>query len=357
MIKNIIFDWSGTLVDDLPAVWEATNHVFRQAGVPEITLEKFRAEFCLPFKPFYDKYLPHVAPAQMEQWFHGRFREVQDAVVELPHARDFLEWCAKKNLRLFVLTAVPSEHFDRQARTMRFENFFEKAYTGAVDKRKIIPTLLKEQDLAPEETLFVGDMQHDVETAKFGGTRSAAVLTGYNSLEQLRASSPDLVVEHLRELRELLEQADGAFSVVASARPVVTVGALIFNDADEVLMLRTHKWSNMWGIPGGKTRYLESSEDALRRETREETALELDDIEFVLVQDCINSPEFYRPAHFVLLNYTARARGAQVVRLNDEAQEHRWVPVEAALELNLNTPTRRLLEAVAAQWTPSRSTT
>ena len=36
MIRNIIFDWSGTLVDDLPAVWQASNFVFRQAGVPEL---------------------------------------------------------------------------------------------------------------------------------------------------------------------------------------------------------------------------------------------------------------------------------------------------------------------------------
>ena len=34
VIRNVIFDWSGTLVDDLPAVWHATNHVFRNAGVP-----------------------------------------------------------------------------------------------------------------------------------------------------------------------------------------------------------------------------------------------------------------------------------------------------------------------------------
>ncbi len=31
MIRNIIFDWSGTLVDDLPAVWQATNYVLAQA--------------------------------------------------------------------------------------------------------------------------------------------------------------------------------------------------------------------------------------------------------------------------------------------------------------------------------------
>ena len=52
MIRNIIFDWSGTLVDDLPGVWQATNHVFKRAGISQITLEKFRAEFTLPFKNF-----------------------------------------------------------------------------------------------------------------------------------------------------------------------------------------------------------------------------------------------------------------------------------------------------------------
>ena len=66
MICNIIFDWSGTLVDDLPAVWEASNHVLAQAGRPEMTLEQFRAEFQLPFTTFYNKHTPHVPMPQLE---------------------------------------------------------------------------------------------------------------------------------------------------------------------------------------------------------------------------------------------------------------------------------------------------
>lgn len=42
VIRNVIFDWSGTLVDDLPAVIEASNHVFRLAGVPPMSREQFR---------------------------------------------------------------------------------------------------------------------------------------------------------------------------------------------------------------------------------------------------------------------------------------------------------------------------
>ena len=67
MIRNIIFDWSGTLVDDLPAVWQATNYVLTQAARPEMSLEEFRAEFCLPFTIFYDRHVPHVALPQLDR--------------------------------------------------------------------------------------------------------------------------------------------------------------------------------------------------------------------------------------------------------------------------------------------------
>jgi hypothetical protein len=48
----------------------------------------------------------------------------------------------------------------------------------------------------------------------------------------------------------------------------------------------------------------------------------------------------------VLLNYTCRAEGPAEVVLNDEAQEFRWVKPAEALKLELNKPTRVLIEAV-----------
>ena len=129
--------------------------------------------------------------------------------------------------------------------------------------------------------------------------------------------------------------------------PVSTVGGLIFDGAGRVLMIRTQKWSNLWGIPGGKIKFGESSVDALGRELKEETNLDVTDIRFVLVQDCIRSREFYREAHFILLNYTCRARGrTPTVTLNYEAQEFQWMTMAEAMRLALNQPTRVLLEAV-----------
>ncbi len=353
VIRNVIFDWSGTLVDDLPAVWQATNFVFAQAGLAEMTLEQFRMEFALPFKGFYDRYLPHVPMAQLEEWFHGHFRKAQHSVVELPHAREFLTFCRKKQLRTVVLSTVHSEHFAVQAEQTGFDKFIDRAYLGVWDKKARIHAILEENNLHPAETLYVGDMQHDVETARHGGVFSCAVLTGYQGLVQLRQSEPDLIVEHLGELRGVLENQNldlrrrSPEGPPDSDRlPVVTVGALIFNGAGEVLMIRTQKWSGLWGIPGGKIKFGEASEEALRRELKEETGLDVSRIEFILVQDCIHSREFYRDEHFVLLNYLCQCQEATEVRLNEEAVEFRWVTVEDALRMHLNTPTRRLIETV-----------
>ncbi|MEW6305560.1 MAG: NUDIX domain-containing protein [Verrucomicrobiota bacterium] len=111
-------------------------------------------------------------------------------------------------------------------------------------------------------------------------------------------------------------------------------------------MIQTQKWSHLWGIPGGKIKGGETAEAALRRELREETALEVEDIQFVMVQDCIHSKEFYRDAHFLLLNYTCRCAAPANVKLNEEAQTFRWVTTAEALAMPLNQPTRVLLEEV-----------
>ena len=354
MIRNLIFDWSGTLVDDLPAVWEASNWVFERAGVAPLSLEEFRAEFCLPFKDFYDRYVPRVRLPELEVWFHTRFRQLQHTARELPQARDFLLFCRQRGVRCFLLSTLREEYFLSQSRELGFEGFFEETYLGVLDKRGKIAELLETHGLAPAETLFVGDMRHDIETARHGGIHSCAVLTGYTGLDQLRQSEPEMIAEHLGELRRYLEENQmrwvdeaPARPDTARGRPVVTVGALIFNGAGQVLMIQTQKWSNLWGIPGGKIEWGEPALDALRREVKEETGLEIDAIRFILVQDCIQSREYYREAHFVLLNYTCQARDGLPVVLNEEAQAFRWVAIAEAARLPLNRPTQILLQALS----------
>jgi hypothetical protein len=136
VIRNIIFDWSGTLVDDLPAVWKATNYVLSQAERAEMSLEQFRAEFCLPFTIFYERHLPHVPLPQVETWFHSRFKLVQDSVCELPHSREFLEFCRERGMRTFLLSTVHRDHFAVQSAATGLGEYLDKPpWTGTSGKR------------------------------------------------------------------------------------------------------------------------------------------------------------------------------------------------------------------------------
>jgi ADP-ribose pyrophosphatase YjhB (NUDIX family) len=135
---------------------------------------------------------------------------------------------------------------------------------------------------------------------------------------------------------------DGAAPQPGRRYPLPTVGALIVSPRDRLLLIRTHKWGDRWGVPGGKVDWGESLLEAVHREVREETGLTIDDVRWGPVQEAVLHPEFHRPAHFVLINVVARSRGEEVT-LNDEAQAYAWCTPDEAEALDLNEPTRRLL--------------
>ena len=338
MFKNLIFDWSGTLVDDMGPVIEATNAVLGKYGIAPYDREGFRRGFRLPYREFYAEILPGVSLEELEAHFRPAFDAAVTPVTVLPHAREKLEWAHARMMRMFVLTSMDADAFLRQLHEFSMQDFFEKTYAGVLDKRNLIDFIIETHGLDREETAFVGDMTHDIETARHGGISSIAVLTGYHHAEVLAAVRPDITVPDLGVLVRMFEKRK-------AERPIATVGALIHDGQGKVLMIRTHKWSNLWGIPGGKIERGETCEDALIREIREETALEISGIQFVMVQESIFSPTFIRPEHFILLNYLAETSSYDVT-LNDEAEEFRWVTIEEAFTLELNTATIQLLNRV-----------
>jgi phosphoglycolate phosphatase len=215
MFDNIIFDWSGTLVDDLGPVLEATNAVLGRYGVVALDREGFRRSFRLPYREFYAEVLPGVPLGELEDHFRAAFAAALAPVTVLPHAREKLEWCAAAGIRAFVLTSMDGAAFREQLDRFDFGRFFEATYAGVLDKREVIHRILAIHGLDPAATVFVGDMTHDIETARHGGIASVAVLTGYQHCEVLAAVRPDLTVPDLKTLRELLGRSRAA----ASARP------------------------------------------------------------------------------------------------------------------------------------------
>lgn len=203
-MRHIIFDWSGTIVDDLPPVIEATNAVLAHAGRPQLSREDFRRQFKLPYTKFYEEVTPHVPLDELEVVFRAAFAASQQPVTILPHAREFLEFAAARG-RLFVLSSAPEFAVVEQAEHMGIRHYFERFHAGIKNKAEYIRHLLDEHALTREETLMVGDMIHDVETARTVGVFSVAVLTGYDFPEVLATAEPDLTVPDLSHLRHWLE--------------------------------------------------------------------------------------------------------------------------------------------------------
>ncbi|MDI1311211.1 NUDIX domain-containing protein [Prosthecobacter sp.] len=341
MIRNLLFDWSGTLVDDLPGVLCAVNGMLRSAGAAEMTREEFKARFRLPYTEFFAEVLPGLPVERLQELYLEHFTHDHADIALLPHARELIQFAAATGRRLVVLSSAPLPHVMAQAEALGVRDAFEIMRCGVVDKRTEIHGLLAELDMAAAETAFIGDMRHDIDAGHAAGVVTIATCTGYESAEMLMTAAPDMLVPDLSRLPVLLGPLTGG----DGAYPVSTVGALILNAKGEMLLIRTHKWSHRWGIPGGKIKRGENCEAALIREIIEETALTLQGIEFVMVQDCVEPPEFLRSAHFLLLNYIARCADAdpQVV-LNEEAQEFQWLPLAEALRMDLNIPTRILLD-------------
>lgn len=72
---------------------------------------------------------------------------------------------------------------------------------------------------------------------------------------------------------------------VVQPRFTVTAGAVVCDESGRVLLLRhVLRKGSGWGIPGGFLRAGEQPEEAVRREVREETGLELEDVELVFVR-------------------------------------------------------------------------
>lgn len=352
MIKDLIFDWSGTLVDDLEAVWAANNYVFLKGGKQPLTLEEFREEFELPFTRFYQRLTPHLSPTQIEKWFHEGFEKYYTKIKPLPDAQSFLKYAKENRMaRIFILSSVHPTWFEKQSRLTNLFRWIDYAYTGIVDKVHSLKELLSFHSINPHQAIMIGDMEHDIEAAQANGIISCGILTGYRPTKYLRGANPDILVCNLKELWKLLEHAQWeAQNLIEIAKaplsptPIMAIAGLIFNNANQILLLKTRKWSDTWSLPGGKIEYGESSIHALKREVKEETGLELTNIKLITIEELIEPEEFYRRAHFVILCYAAQAVEPYYLHLNHESLDAKWVNLHEALMMNLNSPTRKFLE-------------
>ncbi|MEI6058295.1 MAG: HAD family hydrolase, partial [archaeon] len=198
MIKNIIFDWSGTLSNDLTPVYTATMNVFKKLGLEILSLEEYKREFTLPYMKFYHKFRKDLDKEEVDKLFFNEINLVGEPR-PFPKVMEVLEFLKDKETNIALLSSHPQEKLDREVENYGFGNFFLEVNGSVHDKVETIREILKRNNFHPEETAYVGDMAYDIEAGKSAGVTTIAVLWGYQTREQLLGENPDFIIKDLDE--------------------------------------------------------------------------------------------------------------------------------------------------------------
>jgi nucleoside triphosphatase len=125
--------------------------------------------------------------------------------------------------------------------------------------------------------------------------------------------------------------------------PEATVGALVVGSGGKVLIVRSSKWGNKYTVPGGHIELGERAEDAICREVKEETGLDVEPIKLLLVQQAIYPADYYKHEHFIFMDYLCKALNSEVKLDGRELQEYAWVEPQKILKLDLEDYTRNFV--------------
>jgi ADP-ribose pyrophosphatase YjhB (NUDIX family) len=110
-------------------------------------------------------------------------------------------------------------------------------------------------------------------------------------------------------------------------QPVIGVGAVIIRDCKIALIKRGNEPARgKWTIPGGLVELAESPEQAVVREAKEETGLDVNDPSLMDVVSNVDLDEKGRVKyHYVIIEYFVHVK-AGVAEASSDAMELRWVP-------------------------------
>jgi len=125
--------------------------------------------------------------------------------------------------------------------------------------------------------------------------------------------------------------------------PEATVGALVVNPKGEVLIVRSSKWGDKFSVPGGHIELGERAEDAIKREVKEETGLDVEPVSLLLVQEAIYPENYNKHEHFIFMDYICITKSSEVKLDGRELQEYFWMKPTKALKLDLEEYTRNFV--------------
>jgi len=137
--------------------------------------------------------------------------------------------------------------------------------------------------------------------------------------------------------------------------PEATVGALVVNPRGEVLIVRSSKWGDKFTVPGGHIELGERAEDAIKREVKEETGLDVESVSLLLVQEAIYPKNYYKHEHFIFMDYICITKSSEVKLDGRELQEYFWMKPKKALSLDLEEFTENFVRKYVIESTDETS--
>lgn len=192
LYDRILWDFNGTLLDDLALAVHAVNTVLKRRLLPPVaSLDAYREIFCFPVADYYRALgLPSEGEAFI-QVAHEWMREYRDGEAALPLRHGALE--ALMTIRAAgvaqgVLSATESAQLEEQVTALGIRAYFDHVFGRediyATDKTAIA---IRYAEAHPQErVLMIGDTLHDAETARAGGFDCALLAEGHQSTRRLR---------------------------------------------------------------------------------------------------------------------------------------------------------------------------
>ena len=197
-IRNIIFDWSGVISNDQKTVYETSMKVFARFGIRKISFERYSEEFELPYENFYKKYI--TAPIEFVERAYQEECETTPLPEIFPEAKEVLEKLKRQGIHITMFTSMNKTRLLKEMQHMGVEHLFPAPKTDIRNKVAVFSDFVKSNGYKKDETIYVGDMVHDIHAAKRAGIRVVAVTRGYDSREKLEKEKPDYLIDDLREL-------------------------------------------------------------------------------------------------------------------------------------------------------------
>ena len=207
--RAAVFDLDGTLLDSYSGIRSALNPVLVRFGKEPVTLEQTRFMVGEGLPRLIEKAIGSEAVEEGIRLFRERYRETALTGSTLfPEAEEMLDELSRRRIPMSIASNKPAL-FSRQileslgiAARFSFVGGPDMGFAPKPDPAMAVAALAAMGSKAGE-TLFVGDMPIDVQTARAVGMPIVVLATGSSTREELVGSAPDAILRTLRELLPL----------------------------------------------------------------------------------------------------------------------------------------------------------